>query len=128
MALINKIHHVAMRAPEGEGYEKALNFYTKVLGLEVLRSWPAGCMIKAGEAVIELFNGGEAITGVKGTYQHLALGTDDIEACVKAVNEAGYPVFDGPRSVVIKSDPPFPIRCAFVKGPLGEEIEFFQEL
>ncbi|MBQ6014347.1 MAG: VOC family protein [Firmicutes bacterium] len=128
MALINKIHHVAMRAPEGDGYLKARDFYTNVLGLEVLRSWPAGCMIKAGEAVIELFNGGDAITGVKGTLQHMAFGTDDLDACVKTVTEAGYDVFDGPRDVVIKSEPPFPIRVAFIHGPLGEEIEFFQEM
>lgn len=31
------------------------------------------------------------------------------------------------KDVLMLSEPPFPIRVAFCKGPLGEEIEFFQE-
>jgi hypothetical protein len=31
------------------------------------------------------------------------------------------------KDVVIPSIPEFPIRMAFCKGPLGEEIEFFKE-
>lgn len=31
------------------------------------------------------------------------------------------------KDVLMLSEPPFPIRGAFCKGPLGEEIEFFQE-
>ena len=31
------------------------------------------------------------------------------------------------RDIVITSEPPFPARIAFCRGPLQEEIEFFQE-
>lgn len=30
-----------------------------------------------------------------------------------------------PKDIVISSQPPYPARIAFCKGPLGEEIEFF---
>ncbi len=127
MALIKKIHHIAMKA-EHEDFVRAVDFYTNVLGLEILRRWPTGCMIKVGESVLEFTDGVNPITGVLGTLQHLALATDDLDACVKTVTEAGYEVFTGPKEVIIKSEPPYPIRCAFIHGPLGEEIEFFQEL
>ena len=127
MALVSKIHHVAMRANAGEDFDRVIDFYTNVLGLSVKRSWAGGAMIEVGESVLEIFKGGEIIPQ-KGTLQHIALATDDIEACIKAVTDAGYEIFSGPRDVVIASQPPFPIRCAFCRGPLGEEIEFFKEL
>ena len=46
---------------------------------------------------------------------------------MRVVREAGYEVFIEPRDIVIASEPPFPARIAFCRGPLQEEIEFFQE-
>ena len=40
---------------------------------------------------------------------------------------AGYEVFIEPKDIQIQSDPVFPARIAFCRGPLGEEIELFQE-
>lgn len=53
--------------------------------------------------------------------------TDDVDACVDAVKKAGYEVFIEPKNIEIASIPVFPARIAFCRGPLGEEIEFFQE-
>lgn len=53
--------------------------------------------------------------------------TDDVDACVDAVKNAGYEVFIEPKNIEIASMPVFPARIAFCRGPLGEEIEFFQE-
>lgn len=36
-------------------------------------------------------------------------------------------VFVEPKDIEIQSDPRFPARIAFCRGPLGEEIEFFCE-
>ena len=46
---------------------------------------------------------------------------------MRVVREAGYEVFIEPKDIVITSEPPFPARIAFCRGPLQEEIEFFQE-
>jgi len=43
------------------------------------------------------------------------------------VKSAGYEVFKEPQNIVIPSTPEYPARMAFCYGPLGEEIEFFQE-
>ena len=55
------------------------------------------------------------------------LVTEDVDACVTAVRKAGYEVFVEPKDIEIQSDPKFPARIAFCRGPLGEEIEFFCE-
>lgn len=50
-----------------------------------------------------------------------------MDACVEAVKAAGYEVFIEPKDIEIASTPVFPARIAFCKGPLGEEIELFEE-
>ena len=47
---------------------------------------------------------------------------------IDKIKGAGYEVFIEPNNIVIKSEPEFHARMAFCFGPLGEEIEFFQEL
>jgi glyoxylase I family protein len=66
-------------------------------------------MTSAG--VIEIFNDGDGALP-QGTIRHFALATDDVDACVKAVSEAGYEVFVDPKNVVIASVPEFPVRVA----------------
>ena len=59
--------------------------------------------------------------------RHFAFATNDVDACVEAVKAAGYEVFIEPKDIEIASTPVFPARIAFCKGPLGEEIELFEE-
>lgn len=124
--LIKGIHHVSMKCCSVEEYDKTIRFYKDILGLEVVRTWNAGIMLQAGNNRIEIFNNGDAALG-KGVIQHFAFATDDVDACAKAITDAGYEVFIQPRDIQIASKPPFPARIAFCYGPLGEEIEFFQE-
>ena len=68
-----------------------------------------------------------AAVGNTGAVRHIAFGTDDVDGVIEKVKAAGYEVFIEPNDIVIRSDPPFPARMAFCYGPLGEELEFFQE-
>lgn len=127
MSLINGIHHVSMKCCDQQEYERALRFYCDVLGMEIARSWAEGVMIDTGSGMIEIFsNGTERLE--KGIIGHFALRTDDVEECVKAVRNAGYEVFVEPKDIKIPSEPEYPARIAFCRGPLGEEIEFFQTI
>lgn len=126
MALVTGLHHVCMKCTSQEDYDKVAAFYTGTLGLPIVRQWAGGLMVGAGSSVIEFFRNGEAPLPT-GVIRHFALATDSVDACVRAVEAAGYSFFDGPRDAVIPSDPPYPIRVAFCHGPLGEEIEFFEE-
>lgn len=126
MGLITGIHHVSLKCCNETEYNEEIAFYSDVLGLPVARKWQTGIMFAAGNEIIEIFNDGESQLE-KGTIRHFALATNDVDACVKAVTDAGYEVFIGPKDIEIQSSPVFPARMAFCKGPLGEEIEFFQE-
>ncbi|MBD5136763.1 MAG: VOC family protein [Lachnospiraceae bacterium] len=128
--LIKGIHHVSLKCCGIEEFRKTVHFYNIVLGMEILRSWGNGdessVMIDTGSGVIEIFaNANEHLS--KGTIRHFALMTDDVDACIKAVRESGFEVVMEPNDIVIKSNPEYPARIAFCKGPIGEEIEFFQE-
>lgn len=83
-------------------------------------------MLTTGDAMLEIFASGTDLPG-QGAIRHFALATDDVDACVRAVEAAGYEVFIQPKDIVIASTPEFPARIAFCHGPVGEEIEFFQE-
>ena len=76
--------------------------------------------------MLEIFNNGEGIK-TKGALRHIAFATDNVDEMVNIVKNAGYEVFIEPKDIVIDSNPIFPARMAFCYGPLGEEIEFFQE-
>lgn len=124
--MINGLHHISMKCADKDEFEKAISFYTELLGFKVIRRWPEGIMIDLGNTGLEIFNNGEGIKDT-GAIRHLALACDDVDGAVKMVKDAGYVVFTGPKDIEIKSDPVFPARMAFCYGPLGEQIEFFQE-
>jgi len=124
MSLVKGIHHVSMKCCSEEEYRKTVAFYRDILGLAVAREWQEGIMLDTGAGIIEIFNNGEEPLE-KGTIRHFAFATDDVDACVGAVAAAGYEVFIAPKDIVISSQPSYPARIAFCKGPLGEEIEFF---
>lgn len=126
MGLVNGIHHVSMKTRSVEQYNKVVTFYKDILGLSVKREWDGGIMFDFGNGLIEIFTNGEEDLS-KGTIRHIAFSVDDVDLCVKTVTEAGYEVFMGPKDIIIPSSPELHARMAFCYGPLGEEIEFFQE-
>ena len=82
-------------------------------------------MLSTGDGLLEIFASGEPLP--QGTIRHFALRTEQVDDCVAAVRNAGYTITIEPKDIVIASNPPFPARIAFCIGPVGEEIEFFQE-
>lgn len=126
MSIIKGIHHISMKTCNEDEYEKVVDFYTNILRLEIARTWEHGIMFDTGSGLIEIFKNGEYQPS-KGIIRHLAFAVDDVDVCVQKVKEAGYEVFKGPTDIEIPSNPVFPARMAFCYGPLGEEVEFFQE-
>lgn len=125
--MVMGLHHVSMKCATPEDLERAVEFYRSVLGLAVKRQWPEGVMLDTGNGLIEIFSNGEG-EHRKGAVRHFALAVDNVDLAAQAVERAGYRVFLGPKDIVIDSAPPCPARIAFCAGPLGEEIELFQEL
>lgn len=127
--LIQGIHHVCIKCRKDE-IKKVKHFYGDLLGLSILRSWGKpeleGFMFETGDGLVEVFTNAEEELP-QGSIRHFAFKTNDVDQCVKIVRESGYQITLEPKDVVIASNPPFPIRVAFCIGPVGEEIEFFQE-
>ena len=130
MALIKGIHHEALKCADWANFEETCRFYGEVLGMQLVRTWgegeKAGAMYATGNSLIEIFASGSAGRAT-GSINHLALATDDTDACIEAVRAAGYEITMEPRDIVIRSTPEFPARVGFARGPVGEEIEFFCE-
>ena len=124
------VHHVALKACGMAAWERLFSFYNKTLGLPVVRTWGEGehlgAMLLIGTSLLEIFSDGENEAG-EGAFRHVALATDNVDACIAAVREAGYTVTMEPTDIVIGSVPPYPARIAFCVGPVGETVEFFAE-
>lgn len=63
----------------------------------------------------------------EGCIRHFAFETDHVDKIVEKVRNDGYIVSVEPVDVVMKTNPVFPIRVAFIEGPLHESIELFCE-
>ena len=124
--MMTGIHHISMKCGTEAEFRRAKDFYLRLLGLSVQREWPEGIMLDAGNCLLEIFSNGPGSRS-KGAIRHIAFGTDDVDGIARKVKEAGYEVFIEPHDIVIPSEPALPARMAFCVGPLGEEIEFFQE-
>ena len=124
--MITGLHHISLKCGTPEEFEKTKSFYMDLLGFTKVREWPEGIMIDLGNSMLEIFSNGAGIK-TKGAIRHLALATDNVDEMVDKVRNAGYEVFIEPNDIVIRSEPEFHARMAFCYGPLGEEIEFFQE-
>ena len=124
--MITGIHHISMKCGTEEAYERARAFYLNVLGFSVVREWPDGMMIDSCSGLLEIFRNGNGIR-TKGAIRHVAFSTDNVDDVIEKVKAAGYEVFIEPKDIVICSKPELHARIAFCYGPLGEEIEFFQE-
>jgi len=120
-------HHLAMRVRDFDG---SVAFYTKGLGLEQTMAWGEGdgraVMLACGNGNhIELFAGGAPMP--EGVVLHFAFTTEDCDGAFARAVAAGAVEHMAPKSLTIPSQPaPLPVRIAFVKGPDGEVIEFFQ--
>lgn len=124
--MIKGIHHVAFKCETQEQYDEMIYFYHELLGLPILRKWDSGIHLDCFNSCIEIFLDGTKSVG-EGCIRHFAFATDHVDEIVERVHNAGYKVSVEPKDVDMKTDPVFPIRVAFIEGPLHESIELFCE-
>ena len=120
-------HHLALISSD---FERSLKFYIEGLGCTYVRGWGEGkgriAMIDFGSGhLLEIFARGNGGEQADPRFLHLAIATSDPDAAYEAALKAGAQPVDPPKDVDIQSDPVFPVRIAFVKGPDGEILEFF---
>ena len=127
MGAIQGVHHIAVK-PTAEKYQETVDFYTKLLGMEVKMSWgdpERPClMVSCGDNSCMEILGADAEIPAGGPLAHIAFATDQVDAIVEAARKAGYRITNEPKDVDLGGKP---IRIAFLYGPTNEHIELFWE-
>ena len=126
---IKGVHHICLKACGTADFEKMVDFYTNLLGLPVALKWgegeKVGMMLDTGDAWLEIFaNGVDYPTS--SAIRHIALRVDDVDGFIEKVREAGYEILIEPKDHTFETVPPYNCRLGFCRGPVGEEVEFFQ--
>lgn len=127
---IKGLHHVSITVKD---FDATVELYTKGFGFKPSVSWgnadeKRAVMLDMGDGVfLEVFSGGDADQS-GGLFAHIALASDDTDADFKRALDAGAGVQMEPKTVALPTEPPTPVRIAFVTGLDGESIEFFQYL
>lgn len=123
-------HHVGLKYAD---LQRSLDFYLG-LGLhEVVRWGDEGneiVMLDLGDGGrIELLPHGGDEFSPNGKWLHFAIAVDDVDASYEKALSLGAISSRPPKTVPLDAKPlPIGIRIAFVKGPDGEEIEFFKQV
>ena len=128
MGMIKGVHHIAVK-PTAEQYEKTVEFYTQLLGMEIKKSWgdpERPClMVSCGDNTCMEILGSDSEIPAGGPLAHIAFATDKVDGLIEKVREAGYQVTNEPADANLGGDTP--IRIAFFYGPVNEHIELFWE-
>ena len=130
--LTKGVHHIAIKCRGREQFEKTMHFYRTLLGMPIVREWssaeglPCAMVDIGGGSKMEIFANALDVLP-QGTLRHLAFAVNSVDECVATVRTAGYEITIEPTDICIQSNPPYPARIAFCIGPVGEEIEFFEE-
>lgn len=126
-----KFHHIGLKCAD---LDRSVAFYTEALGMKPYAAWGEGDariqMMSIGEGgIFELFAGGGDAYADNGKWIHLALEVDDVEAAFENAISHGAEPLTYPKVVPLESEPEkMSINIAFVKGPDGEELEFFKKI
>lgn len=124
-----KFHHIGLKCAD---LEKSVKFYTEALGMKPYAAWGEGdsriVMLTIGDGgIFELFAGGGDAYADNGKWIHLAMEVCDVDAAFETAVSHGALPLTYPKVVPLDSEPaPMSINIAFVKGPDGEELEFFK--
>ncbi len=125
--------HIAIAAKD---FDRSLAFY-KALGLKLHTQW--GQKTETADTRIALLDMGDGSLvelfarptlegdGVGSPYLHFAFSVQNVDEAYRIAVEAGATPYKPPYEAPLDSHPiRMTLRVAFVKGPSGEELEFFK--
>ncbi len=125
--------HIAIAAKD---FDKSLAFY-KALGLKIYTAWGERtaaadtriALLDMGDgSLVELFAKPDLVgDGAGSPYLHFAFAVQNVDEAYRIALEAGATPLKPPAEMPLDSAPlRMTLRIAFVKGPSGEELEFFK--
>ena len=122
-------HHVAIKTTD---FDATIRFYEEGLGCVRHFGWGEGntraALMDVGDGnYVEIFAGRGDGDIPEGGILHYALRVEDTNAAYAKALSAGAVSISAPCDVSpANADHPISLRIAFVRGPAGETIEFFQ--
>ena len=127
LAKIEGFNHLSILT---NNLEESLHFYCDLLGLKEVSRFPVGerqyVMVSTGDnSTLELQGPIKGITAesIKGhTLVHFAFSVADVRGTIERLRAAGVVITSEPRDSTV-----LPGTGAFVMGPNGESIEFWQD-
>ncbi len=125
--------HIAIAAKD---FDKSLAFY-RALGLKLYTAWGQKtatadtriALLDMGDgSLVELFAKPDLSgTGEGSPYLHFAFAAQNVDEAYRVALEAGATPLKPPAEMPLDAHPlALTLRIAFVKGPSGEELEFFK--
>ncbi len=121
--------HIAIAAKD---FDKSLAFY-RALGLKLYTQWGAGdsriALLDMGDgSLVELFAKPDLDGSGEGSpYLHFAFSAQNVDEAYRVALAAGAIPLKPPVEMPLDAHPlAMTLRVAFVKGPSGEELEFFK--
>lgn len=125
--IFNGFHHIGLITDD---VERSLTFYIEGLKGEITFSFPMGdsgktiYLVELGQnAVVEIIPGSHSEAESNARWAHIALATDDTRAAYQLALDAGAVTRSEPKDLLLGT---MAVTNAFVYGPDGEVIEFFQ--
>ena len=123
-------HHIALASAD---FDRSVKFYTEGLGMKPAAFWGEGekraALLDIGDGShVEIFANGVPEAQINERFVHFAIRTTDPDKAFENALAAGAMEKIPPKSLSIPADPPLNVRIAFVYGPDGEVLEFFQTL
>lgn len=122
--------HMAVGAKD---FDRSLAFY-QALGLKVYTAWGEGdnriALLDMGDgSKLELFSKPDMPVSEDGPWIHFAFSVQNVDEAYRIALEAGAIPVKPPTEMPLDSKPlRMTLRVAFVKGPNGEELEFFKQI
>ncbi len=124
--------HIAIAARD---FDKSLAFY-RALGMKVYTQWGEKtstadtriALLDMGSgSLVELFAKPELPEAGASPFLHFAFSVQNVDEAYRIALEAGAEPCKAPAELPLDSNPlRLTLRVAFVKGPSGEELEFFK--
>lgn len=128
--------HMAIAA---KNFDESLTFY-RALGLKIYTQWGEGdariALLDMGDgSLLELFAKPDLCTDrVAGVadgnpFLHFAFSVQNVDEAYRIALEAGAQPIQPPAEMPLPAHPlRLTLRVAFVRGPSGEELEFFKQV
>jgi len=125
--MIDHLDHIVLTTAHTQ---QCIDFYTRVLGMQLERFGEGRMALKFGSQKINLHEKGKefeprAAVALPGTLDICLIAAVPLEEAIARLNTARVPIIEGP---VMKTGACYPIRSVYVRDPDGNLVEISERV